>query len=175
MHIRHPLAIGVILVLVVAAGLVLAVRIYMGRPAEDRLQPEERVAIPVLREPLPDNAFLACPAGYCAVADAMPSPVFAFSADRLAEYWTELMGGELRLVVLSTEPQQRRLVLLQHSRVLRFPDLVTVEFVPLGPERSSLALYSRARYGIYDFGTNRRRVGRWLSRLQQIARPAPAG
>ena len=51
----------------------------------------------------------------------------------------------------------------------RFPDLVTVEFVALAPDRSSLALYSRARYGRSDFGVNRRRVLRWLSRLQQIA------
>ena len=48
-------------------------------------------------------------------------------------------------------------------------DPVTVEFVALAPDRSSLALYSRARYGRSDFGVNRGRVLRWLSRLQQIA------
>jgi len=103
------------------------------------------------------------------VAEAVPSPVFALSADRLAAYWTEMITGEPRLVQIAAEPEQRRSVLIQRSKLLRFPDLVTVEFVALAPDRSSLALYSRARYGRSDFGVNRRRVLRWLSRLQQIA------
>jgi uncharacterized protein (DUF1499 family) len=47
-----------------------------------------------------------------------------------------------------------------------------VEFVPLGPDRSSLALYSRSRYGEYDFAKNRKRVERWLFLLEKVARPA---
>jgi uncharacterized protein (DUF1499 family) len=39
----------------------------------------------------------------------------------------------------------------------------------VAPDRSSLAIYSRSRYGRGDFGTNRRRVERWLSQLAQIA------
>ena len=43
----------------------------------------EDIAVAALRGPLPPNAFLACPAGYCSVAEAAPSPVFALSADAL--------------------------------------------------------------------------------------------
>jgi uncharacterized protein (DUF1499 family) len=55
--------------------------------------------------------------------------------------------------------------------VLRFPDVITVEFVPLGDDRSSLAVDSRSRYGRGDFGVNRGRVSKWLRLLQQIAEP----
>ena len=103
------------------------------------------------------------------MAEAAPSPIFAVSADRLAAYWAEMITAEPRLVQIAAEPEQRRSVWMQRSAVFRFPDLVTVEFVALTPDRSSLALYSRARYGRYDFGVNRGRVLRWLSRLQQIA------
>src|SRR5205807_2783598 len=54
----------------------LALRIYMGSGAEDRLKPGEVVSIAELRSPLPKNAFLACPHGYCAAAEAITSPVF---------------------------------------------------------------------------------------------------
>jgi uncharacterized protein (DUF1499 family) len=93
-------------------------------------------------------------------------------ADRLAEYWAGLIAREPRIVAAFAEPEERRFVLIQHSAALRFPDVVTVEFVALGADRSSLAVYSRARYGSYDFGVNRRRVLAWLKRLQQLARPA---
>jgi uncharacterized protein (DUF1499 family) len=65
---------------------------------------------------------------------------------------------------------QNRLILIQHSVLLRFPDVITVEFVALDADRSSLAIYSRARYGRGDFGVNRKRVQRWLSRLEQMTK-----
>jgi len=91
------------------------------------------------------------------------------TAIRVIEVRPQVIAAEPRLVQVAAEPGQRRSVLIQRSALFRFPDLVTVEFVALAPDRSSLALYSRARYGRSDFGVNRRRVLRWLSRLQQIA------
>jgi uncharacterized protein (DUF1499 family) len=163
------MAVGLAVLLLIASALVLGLRLYFGRTGEDRLRPGEDIAVAALRGPLAPNAFLACPVGYCAVAEAAPSPVFAVSADRLAEYWSEMIAGEPRLTQIAAEPEQRRSIWIQRSALFRFPDLITVEFVALAPDRSSLALYSRARYGRSDFGVNRARVLRWLARLQQIA------
>jgi uncharacterized protein (DUF1499 family) len=159
---------GLLVVASVVVGLGLAVRLYMGRAAEDELWPGERVSIAALRDPIPQNAFLACPPGYCA-ASAAASHVFALSVDRLAQDWNEMIAGESGVVKVAAEPARRRLVFIQHTPLLRFPDIVTVEFVAIAPDRSSLAIYSRARYGRGDFGTNRRRVLRWLSLLTRIA------
>jgi uncharacterized protein (DUF1499 family) len=165
--------ISLLIVALVLAGLGLALRLYMGRAAEDALRPGERVAIADLRDPIPGNAFLACPPGYC-TATASPSPIFAISEERLSDYLGEAIAGENGIVRVAGETAQHRLVLIQHSLLLRFPDVITIEFVALGPERSSLAIYSRARYGRGDFGVNRQRVLRWLSQLRQIAPPAAA-
>ena len=156
-------------VILALAGLSLAVRLYMGRTAEDELRPDEQIAIRELRNPIPQNAFLACPAGYCA-ATAAPSPSFAVSVERLADDWEEVIAGASGIVRVAAEPAQRRVVFIQHTMLLRFPDIITVEFVDLASDRSSLAIYSRSRYGRGDFGTNRRRVEHWLSQLAQIAR-----
>ena len=53
--------------------------------------------------------------------------------------------------------------------IVRWPDWVTVRFIPLGEDQSTLAIYSRSVYGRKDFGTNERRITDWLARLS--ARP----
>ncbi len=150
----------------------LALRIYMGSGAEDRLLPQEAVNIPGLRSPLPKTGFLSCPPDYCPAAEAVTSPVFDMPWDRLRDYWTEVISGEPRLVRAVADLGPRRYIYIKHSPVFRFPDIVTVELVPLGPNRSSVALYSRSRYGEYDFAKNRKRVERWLVLLQKVAQPA---
>lgn len=170
---RRMISGALILVAIVAAA-GLGLRLYMDRAAENRLRPGEEVAIGELRAPLPPNAFLACPTGYCRIAGAAPSPVFAMSASGLYREFAALVAREPRVVTIAAEPQRRRIIVIQRSALFRFPDVVTAEFVALGPDRSSVALYSRPRYGRYDFGVNRRRIERWLARLQRLP-PADGG
>lgn len=150
----------------------LAVRIYMGREAENRLAAGEAVSLAELRSPLPKPGFLACPPGYCQVAEAISSPVFPSPWERLHEYWTEVVSGEKRLEEVAADPERRRFDYIQHSPTFRFPDVISIEFVQLGSGRSSIAVYSRSRYGQYDFGKNRKRVVRWLALLEKMAQPA---
>jgi uncharacterized protein (DUF1499 family) len=149
----------------------LGLRIYMGSGAEDRLAPQEAVSITELRSPLPRTSFLACPPDYCSVSAAVVSPEFDMPWDRLRDYWIEMISNERRVVRVA-EFAPRRYVYIQQTPVFRFPDIITVEFVPLGPSRSSIAMYSRSRYGQYDFAKNRKRVERWLLTLQKLAQPA---
>jgi uncharacterized protein (DUF1499 family) len=155
-------------VILVLAGCGLAVRLYMDRAAEDRLEPNEHVVIRELRDPIPGNAFLACPAGYC-TATAAPSPIFAFPVARLIDIWNQMLAKQPNIAIVADETAQQRMAVIQHTPLLRFPDIITVEFAAPAPDRSSLAIYSRARYGRGDFGTNRKRVLAWLSRIEQLA------
>jgi uncharacterized protein (DUF1499 family) len=150
----------------------LALRIYMGSGAEDRLAPQEAVSISELRSPLPNTSFLACPADYCLASGAITSPVFNLPWDRLRDFWVEMVSGEPRVVRAIADLDPRSYVYIQHSPVFRFPDIVTVELVPIGATHSSIALYSRSRYGEYDFAKNRKRVEKWLFLLQKVAQPA---
>jgi Protein of unknown function (DUF1499) len=151
------------------AALALAVRIYMGRDAENRLSASEATSIVELRSPLPAAGFLACPPAYCQAAEAITTPIFALPWERLHRYWTEVISGQKGVEEIAADPESRRYVYIQHSPILRFPDIVTVEFAQFGPDRSSLAIYSRSRYGRYDFGKNRKRVGKWLALLEKVA------
>ena len=132
-----------------------------------RAPTNEALRIADLSQSLPRLSYLACPPGYCAAAD-MPSPIFDMPWDQLREYWKEMIVETAAILVVS-EFEQRRAVYIQRSPIFGFPDIVTVEFVALGPERSSVAVYSRSRYGGYDFAKNRKRVERWLFVLQEVA------
>ncbi|HWD57446.1 MAG TPA: DUF1499 domain-containing protein [Stellaceae bacterium] len=148
------------------AGLMLAVRVYLSRPQEDRLQAGEAVDIRALRDPLPGNAFLACPPDYCAATPGVASPVFDIPVGRLAQLWLAMMAETPRVAIVGDTPERQRLIVIQHTALLRFPDIVTVEFVALSAARSTLAIYSKSRYGRGDFGTNRRRVLAWLGQIE---------
>ena len=69
--------------------------------------------------------------------------------DQLHEYWKETIVETAAILVVS-EFEHRRAVYIPRSPIFGFPDIVTVEFVTLRPERSSVAVYS-SRYGGYDF------------------------
>jgi hypothetical protein len=87
------LAIGLLILL---QGL--ALRIYMGSGAEDRLAPQEVASTPERRSPLPRTSFLACQSGYCSAAEAITGPVFDLPWDRSRDYWIEMISGEARVV-----------------------------------------------------------------------------
>lgn len=171
----RPILVGVFGAGLALVALAAGVRVFMSRPDQDRLMPEERIDIAALRPPLPQPGFLACPPGYCAAHPEMTTPIFALPWRRLRDDWTTAIAAEPRVVRVETRSQGRRLVYIQHSPVFRFPDIVTVEFAALGPDRSGIALYSRSRYGRSDFGKNRQRVERWLRLLEKAAPPTATG
>lgn len=134
--------------------------------------PEESVSFETLVPPATPNSYLVCPPGLCRAAPmAVPSPVFAIPADRLRADWTAMLARQPRVTVLGGNPHLRQMNIVQRSRVIGFPDRVTVRFIPLGQELSTLAIYSRSLYGRSDFGVNRARVKRWLAGLP---RPLPS-
>ena len=119
-----------------------------------------------LKSPATRNHFLACPEGYCAEGEAdMTTPAYSFSTSRLQalsrEAWSE--EPRLELVASDTDPLTDRYI--QRSPVMRFPDTISVRFVALEGDRSSLAIYSRGQIGRYDFGANRDRVLHLISQL----------
>lgn len=124
------------------------------------------------------NQYLVLPPGYLAAARAhRESPVFALAPSALVDAVRRIALAEPRTTLIATRRDANQLEFVQRSRLFRFPDTITVEALPIvsgpsGAERSGLAIYSRARYGIRDFGVNRARVERWLVALSAFAGPA---
>jgi uncharacterized protein (DUF1499 family) len=119
----------------------------------------------VQRGPDP-NQYLLCPKGMCAAETDGEAPVFDVPIEQLQVAWDEMLAEQPRLQVVRREVTNMQIDYVQRTRLLRFPDLVTVRFVPIDDMHSTLAVFSRSVYGKGDMGVNRIRVEEWLARLK---------
>ncbi len=114
------------------------------------------------------NQFLVLPQGFNAQAKPhATSPVFAKSPDEVLDALKRVALSEPRTTLLAERRAARQLSLVQRSKTFRFPDFIDVEAMPLAGGQTALAVYSRAKYGIRDFGVNRARIERWLATLRR--------
>lgn len=117
------------------------------------------------RAPTP-NQYLLCPAGLCKTETDGIAPVFDTSAERLQALWELMIAEEPRVQEVGRDPAMTQVDYVQRSKLLHFPDLITVRFIPVDDTHATLAIYSRSVYGKGDMGVNRARVEDWLAKLK---------
>ncbi len=98
------------------------------------------------------------------------APVYDVSATDLAADFDHFVKGRPRVTRLAGSVQDLWVTYVARSRLIGFPDYVSVRFIPLSPDQSTLAIFSRSRFGYGDGGVNRKRVESWLKRFQ----PSPS-
>ncbi len=128
-----------------------------------------QIAFEALRLPDTPNHFLACPRTLC--INATPNSVadvYSVKAERLRDQAIKAWSQEanLELVDRTTDTLQIRYV--QRTPLMRFPDTVSVRFVLLDNNSSTLAFYSRSLIGYSDFGANNARYQRWINLLSEL-------
>ncbi len=112
------------------------------------------------------NQYLVLPPGLGgAAAVHAESPVFEGSAEMLRGRWKTMVERQPRVSRIREDAAAGQIECVERSRVMRFPDTITAEFIPRGEGRSTIAIYSRARYGYRDFGVNKARITSWLAQL----------
>ena len=110
------------------------------------------------------NWALIAPAGTAVRGAARSAPAFASDLDSLRQAVLRIAAAEPKTELMAEEGGCLRF--RARSRLFGFPDLIDVRLIEPEPGRVSLAIFSRARYGFYDLGVNRRRVRRWLRALE---------
>jgi uncharacterized protein (DUF1499 family) len=113
------------------------------------------------------NQYLVCPPDFCAAAPNAFSPVFDMPADQLRARWKQVVADQPRVRQFATYEDGMQIDYVQRSARFRFPDVVTVRFIPLPSSQSTLAVYSRSVYGRDDLGVNRKRIETWLELLRR--------
>jgi len=88
--------------------------------------------------------------------------------------------GYLALFLIQTAPHDPEvwhkdpfLTYAQRTENLKFPDYISIKVIELGENRSTIAIYSRSRYGYGDMGVNKDRVLRWLETLSSFIETEP--
>ena len=122
-----------------------------------------------LRRPASPNHYLIAPEGFAGSRPDEAAPAFDLPAKELYDRARRLVLAEPRTTPLEDAPERLAFEVRQRTPVWRFPDDITIEALPIGERRATLALYSRARCGYWDFGVNRRRARRWLGRVVEGA------
>ena len=119
------------------------------------------------------NQYLVCPQNYCAHKPNRIAPVFNIPAKQLARAFEAMVQKQVPKVSRIDERDGgMQITYLQRSPVLQFPDGITVRFIPLSDKTSTLAIYSRSKYGRKDLGMNPARVILWLEALEeQVSKP----
>ena len=111
------------------------------------------------------NQYLVTPTGWGQDRPHRESPVFGRDPAAVYAAIKAVALDQPRVQLLSDDPTRRKLELVQRTRIVRFPDFVSIEVVPAEGQGSTILVYSRAKFGIRDFGVNRRRIDRWLALL----------
>ena len=119
-------------------------------------------------KPEATNHFLVCDPVLCRSVPDLPAPRFVQSPERLGAALREVLRDESRLTLTAGDNLSGQWIYVQRSAVFRFPDAIWVQVIPLPDGGSTLALYSRSRYGRYDFGVNEARLRRWLSAITAV-------
>lgn len=92
---------------------------------------------------------------------------FAVSPEALLQAFDRVAMEEPRVSRLAGSVEEGRITYVARSLLWGFPDYVSVTAVP-AEGGAQLAVYSRLRFGRGDMGVNRKRLDRWLHRLDAI-------
>ncbi len=114
------------------------------------------------------NYALVCPYHVSRDICHQTAPKFSFDVKTLQENWQQFIVKESNITVLADAPENQAWY-VQKTRFLGFPDYIVVVFYDLGEGESTVAMYSRSKYGYYDFGVNQKRLARWMECFQQKA------
>lgn len=117
-----------------------------------------------IERPSSPNTALAAPAEFSPKPDVVTGS-YAMPAAALYAAVVAMAEARPRTFLLKRYDDRLQAHFVARSAVFGFPDLIAVQVLPDGADRSRLVLWSRSVYGRYDFGVNRRRVRDWVAAL----------
>ena len=160
---RIMLVIIVVGILGLAAFLAYTVRTASHDPDVWHVDPLE-----VEQSPTP-NAFRVAIPDFTDQPVALTAPIYAVDAATLAIAFDTFVIGQPRVERVAGTPQEGWLTYVQRTPQLQFPDYISVRFYDLdGTENSTIAIYSRSRYGYGDQGVNEARITGWLTSIESF-------
>lgn len=153
------------------AAMLLFIRFAAMDPKRWHIDPERPI-----RSGKPNDFHLTAFAAY-PVGDQMAG-VYDLPFESLCNILQDVALAEPRTIRIAGDEMLGHITLVQRSALMGYPDAITIMTYPIDHSddhpTSSVAIYSRSRYGNSDRGINRARVQRWLAEAAPFrAEPQP--
>lgn len=103
----------------------------------------------------------------------IPSPVFSANPTLMAKAFDDFVMRQNKTIRLAGSPDEGWMTYVQRTPSLSFPDYISVKFFDLNGGKSTIAIYSRSRFGYSDQGVNEARVTAWVGALQSFVEVLP--
>ena len=122
--------------------------------------------------PTSPNSYYVAPAEFSQIEPHKISPTYNMDVDSLLKFWQEMLIQQPRVKLLEQSGYQFSYV--QRTKWLRFPDYIDVKLIAISDQQSTIAIFSRSKYGYSDFGVNKKRVMLWLALLSKQTQETPS-
>ena len=121
----------------------------------------------------PNEYLAAVPGATAAIPHQLWAPRPTTTSPRaLLDCFDAIARSQARITVVAGDLDSLMITYVQRSRIVGFPDYITVKAIAHETDLSmgavSLIVYSRSRYGQGDFGINEARVTSWLAKTGPI-------
>ncbi len=107
--------------------------------------------------------YLVCPVTFCRQAEPHEGPgIYAVPASRMRDILLNYVDSQPDVEIRKLDIINRQFEFIERSPNLRIPDLIAVQIIDLGENRSTLAIYARSFDGAVAPGHNESKIRRWL-------------
>jgi len=128
---------------------------------------DRRVDISSMETRISTNTDLVAPESFtsCSPPPRMTAKVFDCSPVELRNKFFTMVKSQPSTGYLSGDDDNLTYAFVQTTPIMKYPDVISVQFLPSGQGQSSLAIFSASILGQSDLGKNKARVDDWLSKL----------
>lgn len=118
----------------------------------------------VKKTPKP-NQYLVCPDGFCEENIDRASPIFDAPVDKIRQILASIEGKDASLVKVNADTGGMHEKYIMRSPFWKFPNLISVEYIPLENDQSTIAIYAQAQLGQSDLNANKAFIDQLLSEI----------
>lgn len=115
--------------------------------------------------PVSPNTYYVAPQSMVEATVDREAPIYTAPAAIMAQAFDDYVKTQPNITALAGTPSEGWLTYVQRTPVMKMPDYITVKFIDFEDGGSTLAIYSRSRYGYGDMGVNKARIELWLRSL----------
>jgi len=118
--------------------------------------------------PVKPHSFRMAPPALTNEVVDMPAPVFTANPTLMAKAFDDFVLSQNKTTRIAGSPEEGWMTYIQRSPRWNFPDYISVKFIDLNGGKSTIAIFSRSRFGYSDLGVNKKRVLTWVNTLKSF-------